>query len=450
MLQGGLDHILKRFEVVDVRNRCGNPGRIGLRFVEVLVVVIVSDGREKVPHVCEIRLEPLHFHTATSRSANAMAEFWARLKHVYLPTHMDMNAVEFISNNALMQPAEPHRLRRFRCHLGRRFGSTICAWRKALGGGRLVSFQRFREVCYTLQCAEHVTELWQQLDPNRGGCISLWELDPDAVSLLMKLRCRMLEVVGSIQKGEVDLEEVDVNVLWVKLTSFAKPKNLGSLERHEFRLISEPLGLTMQEADRAFACLDRGSQNPPALVDITDIHWLKRLPSLLDTEAIQCAQDVTEVVEDPLSPLSGAMNAWETPRAEKRKESPSTSKRQEPAAAPKKAPTKQPQAPSKPQSPPPTRGQTPPPTRGPQTSAPTRGPQTSAPTKANPWQAASPTEDLADAGVDEDVEDDDDEEYDEEAEEEEPEDEDDYPDEDEDEEDEDDDGEPAKTGEETW
>merc|ERR1719498_1372666 len=99
--------------------------------------------------------------------------------------------------NTLTSPPEGHRLRSFRCHLGRRFGSTICGWRRALGGGRLLNFQRFREVCYSLNCGEHVTELWQELDPNRGGCISLWELDPESVALIVKLRTRMLSVLAS-------------------------------------------------------------------------------------------------------------------------------------------------------------------------------------------------------------------------------------------------------------
>jgi hypothetical protein len=57
MLQAGLDQILRRFEVVDVKNYFNQPGRLGLRFVEVLVVMQVGEGDESIPHICELRLE---------------------------------------------------------------------------------------------------------------------------------------------------------------------------------------------------------------------------------------------------------------------------------------------------------------------------------------------------------------------------------------------------------
>jgi len=337
MLQAGLEHILKRFEVVDVRNHFSNPGRLGLRFVEVLVVVIIRDGREQVPHVCELRLEPLHFHNATKRCVNHLEQFYTELKRIYRPSHMDMNAIESIARNVLNKPPEGHRLRSFRCHLGRRFGSTICAWRKAFGGGRLLSFQRFREVCYSLHCGEHVTELWQELDPNRGGCISLWELDAEAVSLLVKVRRRMLSVLVSTQRGaEVDPEDIEASMIFARLTSFVRPISVGSLEQPEFRIVCKPLGFNNLEADRAFACLDHfpGSTHaPPATIDVSDIQWLKRMTTLVDVEAVACAENVggsgTQVLGNTIgspglesntsyvgggSPLSGGpMNAWANP-----------------------------------------------------------------------------------------------------------------------------------------
>lgn len=331
MLQAGLEHILKRFEVVDVRNHFGNPGRLGLRYVEVLVVVIVRDGREQVPHVCELRLEPLHFHNATRRAERFLTDFHENLKRVYKESfnmHVDLNCLQCIARHVLNTYPEGHRLRSFRCHLGRRFGSTVCGWRKALGGGRLLNFQRFREVCYSLNCGEHVTELWQELDPNRGGCISLWELDADAVAVLVKLRTRMLTVLASTQaKGDEDVEETDANVLFARLTSFVRPIQLGSLEQHEFRIVAKPLGLSTQEADKAFACLDHFPGNvhaPPATIDVTDIHWLKRMPNLVYTEAVACAKeanmDAPNIIGSPMtdgsSPLSGPVSAWEAPRTQ--------------------------------------------------------------------------------------------------------------------------------------
>merc|ERR1719272_1322584 len=252
-----------------------------------------------------------------------------------------MNAIESIARNVLNKPPEGHRLRSFRCHLGRRFGSTICAWRKAFGGGRLLSFQRFREVCYSLHCGEHVTELWQELDPNRGGCISLWELDAEAVSLLVKVRSRMLASLANpnhnVKQGEVNLEEMDPQVMFGRLTTFVRPIKVGSLEMHEFRTVAKPLGLPTAEADKVFASLDHfpGSMHaPPACIDVTDIVWLKKLPQLVDIEAVSCTMDVgfglqvegstpnmTGMSDSNGSPISsymggnsplsgGPMNAW--------------------------------------------------------------------------------------------------------------------------------------------
>merc|ERR1719450_580689 len=49
LLQLGLEEALKRFQVLDVRNRFGSPGRLGARCVEVLLVVEVPPA---TPHVC--------------------------------------------------------------------------------------------------------------------------------------------------------------------------------------------------------------------------------------------------------------------------------------------------------------------------------------------------------------------------------------------------------------
>jgi hypothetical protein len=115
----------------------------------------------------------------------------------------------------------------------------------------------------------------------------------------------MLAVLASVQRGEVDVEETDANVLFARLTSFVRPVQLGSLEQHEFRLVAKPLGLSMLEADKAFACLDHypGSTHaPPASIDVTDIQWLKKLVTLVDTDAVACmAQDVSSAMQPPAS-----------------------------------------------------------------------------------------------------------------------------------------------------
>lgn len=174
---------------------------------------------------------------------------------------------------------------------------------------------------YSLHCGEHATELWQELDPSRGGCISLWELDSDSVSLLVKCRSRMLAVL--MNSGEE--EEMDANVMYTRLTHCARPERQGLLELHEFRVVAKSLGLNAREADRAFACLDHfpsGLNAHPARLEVSDFVWLKRLPNLIDTEAVACArapgfqpdvsmaydtpQDVTgSPIPDSQSPLSG-------------------------------------------------------------------------------------------------------------------------------------------------
>merc|ERR1712216_647939 len=120
-------------------------------------------------------------------------------------------------------------------------------------------------------------------------------------------------------------EEFDGQMLFTRLSSFIKPKRQGVLEEYEFRMAAKAPGMGGQEADRAFACLDHGMHAPPATIDATDMAWLKRLPSLVDTEAVSCATDVKfdlglaphlvlgSPMPDQSSPLSGAMQAWESP-----------------------------------------------------------------------------------------------------------------------------------------
>lgn len=301
VLQAGIEHIMRRFEVVDVRNFFSFPGRLGVRFVEILVVVHVGDGPDRLPHVCELRLECLCTNNAREKAGKATERFFTALRRSYSALHMDADAVQCIAHHVLSKPAEGHRLRAFRCHLATRYGSTVSGWRRALGGCRLVSFSRFRDVCYSLHCGEHVTELWQELDSGRGGCISLWELDPEATTLLVKFRGRMMSVL----RKHTD-EELDAEVLFSRLAFFVRPLRPDHLELHEFRVICRPLGLSVAEADRTFACLDQlgGSHHaPPATISVIDIGWLKRLPSLLDIDSVVLVQDAQLTLSASLSHL---------------------------------------------------------------------------------------------------------------------------------------------------
>lgn len=140
----------------------------------------------------------------------------------------------------------------------------------------MLGFQKFRDVCQQLCCGEHATEFWQGLDPTLGGCISLFDLDPEATALLIKLRNRMLALADVSADKEVDAES-----LFARLSFLVRPKKPGHLEPHEFRIVAKPLGLSPDEADRAFRYLDYqgGSHHaPPATITVQDIAWLNRLP----------------------------------------------------------------------------------------------------------------------------------------------------------------------------
>eukprot|EP00929_Paragymnodinium_shiwhaense_P119279 TRINITY_DN91166_c0_g1_i1.p1 TRINITY_DN91166_c0_g1~~TRINITY_DN91166_c0_g1_i1.p1 ORF type:complete len:1405 (+),score=458.94 TRINITY_DN91166_c0_g1_i1:75-4289(+) len=282
MLQAGLDQILRRYEVVDVKNYFNTTGRMGLRFVEVLVIMQVGEDEDRIPHVCEIRLEEICFHKAQELAAPYYQQFVHAFDQIYARAGRDMEALRHLVHTVMVKPPPTHDLRVFRCHLSKRFGSTICAWRKQLGGGRLMSFLRFREMCQKMNCGEHATEFWQGLDPGLGGCISMFDMDPEASALLVKLRTRMLALADVGHDKDVDAES-----LFARLCFLVRPHKPGHLEKQEFRMVAMPLGLSKDEADKVFTYLDHHAGiSHPATITVADIAWLIKLPNYVDTQAV--------------------------------------------------------------------------------------------------------------------------------------------------------------------
>jgi len=280
--------------VVAFRNYFKTPWRVGDRFVELLLVVkIQKDRQDSIAHVCEIRLEELSFHRARETAAPHLSQFLDHLCVVYDRACTDPNLVEYLARTVLESPSEGHGLRLFRRHLARRFGSCVCGWRCSVpNNSRWLSFGRFRDICHALKCREHAPEYWSELDSGRGGVISLFELDPEAVAALAKFRLRVLMLIEN--------DTVDTETLFAKLTWRMHLITPGRMELHEFRSAVKAFGLIGADADRVFSYLDHqgGSHhNPPASVTVADFDWLRRLPTLVDTEAVllSAKDNITEL-----------------------------------------------------------------------------------------------------------------------------------------------------------
>eukprot|EP00443_Scrippsiella_acuminata_P042343 CAMPEP_0115207678 /NCGR_PEP_ID=MMETSP0270-20121206/20838_1 /TAXON_ID=71861 /ORGANISM="Scrippsiella trochoidea, Strain CCMP3099" /LENGTH=1441 /DNA_ID=CAMNT_0002621275 /DNA_START=33 /DNA_END=4355 /DNA_ORIENTATION=+ len=299
MLRAGLEHILAEFEVVAVRNHY-HPSLhniIGSRCVDVYVVI--SDEDETfTPHICEIRLEEMGFHLARAKvhpHLDQIAEIFCKF-YEHRKTIKDPKAIRYLAQWVLFRPKDSHGAIVFRRHLARRYGSTVNAWRMALGDDSLVDFLTFRQCCQNLAYRDQTVEYWSALDAGLAGNISLFELDSDAVMLLAKFYGRLMGLVSNDS-------EADVDTLFAKLTikSAVKLSKQGSLEAHEFRQVVKPLGFGPVDADLLFCYLDsKGGANhaPPATVTLDDIAWLSNLPALVDIDSVMLTpEDAATMVE---------------------------------------------------------------------------------------------------------------------------------------------------------
>lgn len=128
------------------------------------------------------------------------------------------------------------------------------------------------------------------MDPGAGASISLWELDSDALSLLLRFRERLLQLLDCHNGAGLPPDATER--VYARLTCHIRPTQSGQLEAHEFRAVCKPLGIGATEADRLFACLDPlagSSHTPPALVGADDVAWALRLDLLVDVAAASCA-----------------------------------------------------------------------------------------------------------------------------------------------------------------
>mmetsp|Transcript_105368 Transcript_105368/g.187342 ORF Transcript_105368/g.187342 Transcript_105368/m.187342 type:complete len:1389 (-) Transcript_105368:59-4225(-) len=286
LLQAGLDVILGDFEVVDVRNNFRTPSRSGCRNVEVLVILEIDmgNGSPPRPHVCEIRLEEHNYWKAANQTQPFMEQLLSVLTHHYGMLGRDPSCIEYLARYILTSPYESHGLRVFKRHIMRRWGSVASCWRKYFGNNRLMPFLKFRDVCKELNCREHSTAYWEELDIGRGGSISLYELDPESCSLLAKFRARLLALADV-----TDPDEVDAETLWGRLTFPIRCNREGRLEVSEFKNVLKPLGFSSEEAMIIFNCLDPAGGHtfrPPAYISISDIGWVKRLHQFVDLNCI--------------------------------------------------------------------------------------------------------------------------------------------------------------------
>ncbi|CAK0908056.1 unnamed protein product [Prorocentrum cordatum] len=190
------------------------------------------------------------------------------------------DSVAYMARATLAATQTRHSLRFLRQRLSARFGSAVCGWRRALGaGGRLLAFGRLREACKTLKCQDQIMEYWSELDASYGGCISLFELDPEGTALLARLRERLLTSAGSADPAEMHRQ----------LAVLGQAREGAPLSAAEFRAAARVLGFSATEAERLFAHLDTGGGGPseePGWVTAVDVAWLKRLPSLVDLGAL--------------------------------------------------------------------------------------------------------------------------------------------------------------------
>jgi len=280
LLRAGLDQIIDKFEVVDVRNHYhpSQANLLGEQYVEVIVVMKIPE-----PFLCEIRLEEYPFFIARQKALPHLDKIGETMAQLYTGNGGDPPAIAYLAKWILFQPKESQHLRVFKKHLAHRHGSTVVAWRKAFGGENQVPYNTFRQVSQEVGQRHRCSEFWQMMDPTRAGCISLFEFDPEAVILLIKFYWRIIGIATAEQLA-------DPEALFERLTSHrvVKLNHPGRIEAQEFRRVTKILGFNHLDSDKMFEYLDShggSSQKPPATLTPGDIFWLKRLPDLV---AIDC------------------------------------------------------------------------------------------------------------------------------------------------------------------
>jgi len=242
-LRRGLEDVLADFPVLDIRNyyhsSCNNV--LGIKGIEVLVALKGEDDGVPFPFVCEIRLEELCYFRARNLAQPHLDKIYEGFRVAYEDSGKDLDGIEYIAKYALHRPGDPHGLRLFRRHLAKRFGSPVAAFRSFLvqpannnhvtaavvGAARLIPFLQFREACCELDKRDATVEYWRAMDPGMGGCISLYDLDPEAVALLSRLYLALAKVNSR--------DEAAVEKMLLKMAKGPKVKGLGLFSVEAFR-----------------------------------------------------------------------------------------------------------------------------------------------------------------------------------------------------------------------
>jgi len=297
MLHAGLERILRTFEVVAVNNYFHNPGRLGVRYVEVLVIVHVTRGDEQIPHVCELRLEELSYNKRHEEAAALLEQVYDHFRKLTEKHGLNWPLNQYLIKTILAHTPTSPELRRFRCHFAKRYGSTTNGWRKELGDA-MADFNKFKNACQKINLGYRATEFYQELDTSLGGCVNLFHLDPEPVALLIKLRARMFAFADlpTLQKSTTNKFAMEPAALFNMLTSHIKPQRKGQLSLLEFRLLSEPLNMDPSELEKAFTYLDSGVVGAAqACIFVSDIAWLMKLPKTVDEHAVSFNGDIADV-----------------------------------------------------------------------------------------------------------------------------------------------------------
>jgi len=143
----------------------------------------------------------------------------------------------------------------FREFLRKQYGSIIAGWRvlDSDKSGRL-SFYEFCNACRKMGFSGNLRKLWEELDVNQDGSVSLMEIDPEVGRYIGFFKLALMKKYGSVLKGWqqcIDtnksgrIEEKEIVAAVKTLELDLEPKKLFKM------LVSGPkgLGLTLAEFD---------------------------------------------------------------------------------------------------------------------------------------------------------------------------------------------------------
>lgn len=297
-LQQGIEEIISSFEVHSVRNYVKSPNALGLRYVEVAVVVVVTPpgAADPIPHVCELRLEDINAYRMRQALDPHLVAFEDQVRSLADGTLFDPTELVHVARSALTAPQAGNIVRSFRRALVRQFGNAVNAFRKYVReGARLLSFQRFKELCQVLKIQDHTVDIWMALCRGKSGGVSLFEMDPDATGVLIRVGASMLAAMNA---GGLD---GDPDGLYQHLTRRASLVNANRISENEWRTLCKGFGVQAADADRTFSYLDSdGKMNPPAYISPAEVWWLCRLPLIVDiTKVVLWTPDRPGLVQDP-------------------------------------------------------------------------------------------------------------------------------------------------------